>query len=87
MSIEGEIPDVIEIRRLDLTTLPARWHESRDESLHRFGDEWIRSSETTALPVPSAAIRSEWNVPLTTKGLIPVNAERLPIADVLFNDG
>jgi RES domain-containing protein len=36
--------------------------ESRDESLRRFGDEWIHAGQTVALLVPSAAIRGEWNV-------------------------
>jgi RES domain-containing protein len=62
VSIEGEIPEAVAIGRLDPTSLPAGWHESRDESLRRFGDNWIRSDETAALLVPSAAIRGEWNV-------------------------
>lgn len=62
VSIEGDIPDAVEIRRLDPATLPAGRHESRDESLRRFGDQWIRGGETAALLVPSAAIRGEWNV-------------------------
>lgn len=62
ISIEGDIPEAIEIGRLDLETLPARWHESRDESLRRFGDEWIRNGKSAALLVPSAAIHGEWNV-------------------------
>jgi RES domain-containing protein len=62
VAIEGEIPDALEISRLDPKTLPPRWHETRDESLHRFGDEWIRGGKTTLLLVPSAAIRREWNV-------------------------
>lgn len=62
VSIEGEIPDAIGIGRLDLKSLPAHWHETRDESLHHFGDEWIRALRTAALLVPSAAIRGEWNV-------------------------
>lgn len=62
VSIEGDIPDAVEIRRLDPTALPAGWHGTRDESLRRFGDEWIRSGESAALLVPSAAIRGEWNV-------------------------
>ena len=62
VSIEGEIPDAIEIGRLDLKFLPAYWHETRDESLHHFGDEWIRVSRTVALFVPSAAIHGEWNI-------------------------
>ncbi len=62
VSIEGEIPDSLAIRKLDPSALPSDWHVSRDESLRRFGDEWIRSGETVGLLVPSAAIRGEWNV-------------------------
>ena len=62
VSIEGEIPNELELGRLDTKELPARWYETRDESLRRFGDEWIRAGQTVALLVPSAAIRDEWNV-------------------------
>jgi len=62
VAIECEMPDALEISRLDLTALPTDWHESRDESLHRLGDEWIREGRSAALLVPSAAIRGEWNV-------------------------
>jgi RES domain-containing protein len=60
--IEGEISDAVEIARVDPKTLPAGWLETRYESLHRFGDDWIRNGQTAALMVPSAAIRGEWNV-------------------------
>lgn len=62
ISIEGEIPDALPIATLHPRSLPAGWHERRDESLRRFGDDWIRTAQTAALLVPSAAIRSEWNV-------------------------
>lgn len=62
VSIEGEIPEGLEIGRLDSKTLPSGWHKRRDESLRRFGDEWIRAQQTVALLVPSAAIPGEWNV-------------------------
>jgi RES domain-containing protein len=62
VSIEGEIPDELEIGRLDTKGLLARWYETRDESLRRFGDDWIRAGRTVALLVPSAAIHGEWNV-------------------------
>lgn len=62
VSIEGEIPEGLEIGRPDLTTMPPDWHKTRDESLRRFGDEWIRAGRTMALLVPSAAILGEWNV-------------------------
>ena len=62
VSIESEIPDAVKTGRLDPRTLPARWHETSDQSLRRFGDEWIRGGQSAALLVPSAAIRGEWNV-------------------------
>ena len=62
VSIEGEIPDTVEIGRLDQKNLPANWNETRDESFRHFGDEWIRSAASAALLVPSAAIRGEWNI-------------------------
>jgi RES domain-containing protein len=62
ISIEGVISEELEIGRLEQKTLPRDWHQKRDESLRRFGDEWIRSGQKIALLVPSAAIRGEWNV-------------------------
>jgi RES domain-containing protein len=60
--IEAAVPDDIVTERLDLKSLPRKWHELRDESLRPFGDRWIRAGKTMALYVPSAAIRGEWNV-------------------------
>lgn len=62
VSIEGDIPDTLAIDRLELQTLPANWHKTRDESLRRFAKEWIDRGQTVALFVPSAAIRGEWNI-------------------------
>ena len=76
VSIEGNIPDTLEIGRVDLKALPAGWHETRDESLRRFGDEWIRAARSAALLVPSAAIRGEWNVLL--------NPARLDFSKITF---
>jgi RES domain-containing protein len=75
VSIEGYIPDGIATITLDVKVLPARWYETRDSPLHRFGDEWIRDGRSAALLVPSAAIRGEWNVLLN-----PANAEFSRIA-------
>ena len=60
--IEGEVPEALGTGRLELKQLPEGWHRARDESLRRFGDEWIRAGQTVGLLVPSAAIRGEWNM-------------------------
>ena len=62
VSIEGEVPDALEIGRVEVRALPANWRQTTDESLRRFGDQWIRAAQTVALLVPSAAVRGEWNV-------------------------
>src|SRR5688572_19803948 len=62
VSIEVEMPDAAGIDRIEPKALPADWYETRDESLHRFGGEWIHTGRSVALLVPSAAIRGEWNI-------------------------
>ena len=62
VSIEGEIPEAVVIGRLDPASLPAGWRETRNESLRRFGDDWVRRGETASLLVPAAAIHGESNV-------------------------
>lgn len=62
VSIEGEIPEALEVGRLDPKALATNWYKTRDESLRRFGDEWVRAARTVALLVPSAAVHGEWNV-------------------------
>lgn len=70
VSIAGEIPDELKIEKVDLKGLPPEWHEPRETSVRRFGDEWIHAAKTVALMVPSAAIRGEWNLLLN-----PVHAD------------
>src|SRR6516165_5052283 len=59
--IDGEIPEG-PVERVSLEALPLDWHKTSDESLRRFGDEWIRAGRTVALFVPAATIPGEWNV-------------------------
>jgi len=70
LSIEGEIPEALEIERVSLEALPPYWRKSRDESLRRFGDEWIHAGPTVAMLVPAATIPGEWNILLS-----PAHAE------------
>ena len=62
VSIEGEIPETLEVERVHLKALAPRWYRTRDESLRHFGDDWVAAGRTVALLVPSAAILGEWNV-------------------------
>jgi len=62
VSIEGDIPNAVEVERLGPNTLPPHWHKTRDESLRRLGDDWVQAGRSVALLVPSAAIHGEWNV-------------------------
>ena len=78
VSIGGEIPENLEIARLNPGDLPAKWYASRDESLRNFGDTWIEAGRTVALLVPSAAIRGEWNVLL--------NPTHSQFSQIKFND-
>jgi RES domain-containing protein len=60
--MEGELPDGLGTARLDLKSLPGDWYLRKNESLRRFGNEWIRGLTSTRLYLPSAVIRGEWNV-------------------------
>ena len=62
VSIQGETPEGVEIERLEPKDLPPAWHKARNQSLRRYGDEWISAGRTAALLVPSAAVSGEWNV-------------------------
>jgi RES domain-containing protein len=62
VSISGEIPAEIRIDTFDVRRLPAHWHEASDESLRHFGDDWLRAAASVAILVPSAVVRTEWNV-------------------------
>src|SRR6266852_2181410 len=74
VSIQGEIPETLEIDSLDPALLPRTWYATRDESLRRFGNEWVTAGKTVGLIVPSAAIRGEWNILLN-----PAHADFLKI--------
>ncbi len=62
VSIEAELPDDESAARLEPTTLPRNWRSIGSDGLRPIGDEWVRSGKTPSLYVPSAALRTEWNV-------------------------
>jgi RES domain-containing protein len=62
VAIQGEVPESVEIAKLDPRSLPPNWFSVRDESLRRFGDEWVKSRQAVGLLVPSAAIGGDWNL-------------------------
>jgi RES domain-containing protein len=62
VSIEGAIPDDLEVERINPTTLPRNWRQTRRSSMRALGDRWVRENQTVALLVPSAPIAGEWNV-------------------------
>lgn len=62
LSIEGEIPETVEVARLESRKLGANWFKTRDESFRQLGDRWVREAKSAVLRAPSAAIPGEWNV-------------------------
>ena len=62
VSIEGEVPEGIEILSVAPESLPAKWNRRREESLRKIGDTWVREGLTIGLLVPSAAIKGERNL-------------------------
>lgn len=60
--ISAEIPNDIEINRVDLSNLPPDWRESPPPvGLQKIGDEWVINGLSAVLAVPSAVIPQEDN--------------------------
>lgn len=62
VSIAASLPEGEPAERLDLGRLPTGWWADDFEPLRVIGDKWIREKSSLALLVPSAALRTEWNV-------------------------
>ncbi len=62
VSIAAALPQGEPARRLEPGELPAGWWADDFEPLRAIGDNWIREKTSLALAVPSAALRTEWNV-------------------------
>jgi RES domain-containing protein len=60
--VEIDVPDDVEIRRIDADALPKDWRRYPSPArLQRLGDEWLAAASTVVLRVPSALIPQEVN--------------------------
>ncbi len=58
---EIEVPDSLEISRVDVASLPPDWQLHEHQVCKHMGDDWLRSGGTPVLGVPSALVRGEVN--------------------------
>jgi RES domain-containing protein len=62
VAIPADIPEAIEIERLNERGLPRDWRRTpAPEALARLGTEWITAARTAVLSVPSAVVPKELN--------------------------
>lgn len=62
ISISAMLPEGEPLKRVEPEQLPPRWRSDDFEPLRKIGDRWIREKSSLAIAVPSAALRTEWNV-------------------------
>ena len=62
VAIAATLPEGEPARRIEPGELPRQWWTDDFEPLRAIGDQWIGEKSSLALEVPSAALRSEWNV-------------------------
>ena len=59
--VTADVPDELEITRLDLHSLPSGWDDQDSAAAQIVGDEWIRTRRSAVLLVPSVLTRIEFN--------------------------
>jgi RES domain-containing protein len=62
VSIMARLPEGEPALRLEPDQLPPNWWADEFDPLRAIGDRWIREKSSLAIQVPSAALRTEWNV-------------------------
>ena len=62
VSIAATLPAGEPAQRMKPDELPVGWWADDFEPLRAIGDKWIREKSSLAIEVPSAALRTEWNV-------------------------
>lgn len=61
--LELDIPDTLEIQRIDAAALPKNWRSyPAPADLQTLGDDWLTAASTPVLQVPSAVIPEEFNL-------------------------
>jgi RES domain-containing protein len=62
VAVSAEIPDDVEVSRVDTKTLPRNWRDSPPPpALALIGKDWLTRADTAVLAVPSAIVPIEWN--------------------------
>ena len=56
------LPDSIEIESIPSHKLPSDWTSIEPSATREFGANWMSSSRSVALRVPSVPIRGDWNL-------------------------
>lgn len=62
VSLMAELPEHLTIERIDTTSLPSNWRRVDNHYLQKMGSDWVRSTRSVALVVPSAVVEGELNV-------------------------
>jgi RES domain-containing protein len=62
VSVMADVPDTLAIERLEIAQRPRDWRRTDNPRLQQLGTNWIKSTRSVALIVPSAAVQGEWNV-------------------------
>jgi RES domain-containing protein len=62
VAIKAEIPDNLDVEYMNIDRLASDWYlSSSKSSLQALGDEWMDSTRTPILAVPSAIVPQEFN--------------------------
>jgi len=59
--VTANVPDELEIIRLDIHSLPFGWDNQDSAAAQMVGDEWLRTGLSAVLLVPSVLTRIEFN--------------------------
>lgn len=62
VSIAATLPKGEPALRMEPDQLPPGWWKDDFEPLRAIGDRWIHENISLAMEVPSAALRTEWNI-------------------------